>query len=104
MMKRTSNQLSPREAILRMEPYRPPSSGRGGKVRLDFNENTEGCSPRVLKKLKGFGVEDLAVYPEYQEALPQLARHFRVAPGELTLTNGTDEAIQLVVNTYVNAG
>ena len=103
-MKRNSSQLKPRQAILRMEPYRPPSSGRGGKMRLDFNENTEGCSPRVLRKLKGLGAEALAVYPEYADALPKLARHFKVAPSELTLTNGTDEAIQLVVNTYVNAG
>jgi histidinol-phosphate aminotransferase len=100
----SGNQLKPREAILRMEPYRPPSSGRRGKMRLDFNENTVGCSPRVLRTLRGLGSEALAVYPEYQEALPKLARHFKVGPDELTLTNGTDEAIQLVVNTYVNAG
>lgn len=73
-------------------------------MRLDFNENTEGCSPRVLERLNGFGIEDLAVYPEYEEALPQFAHYFGVAPNRMTLTNGTDEAIQLVVNTYVNAG
>jgi histidinol-phosphate aminotransferase len=96
--------LKPREAILRMEAYRPPAGGRGGKMRLDFNENTEGCSPSVLKGLKGIGREALAVYPSYEDALPRLARHFRVEPSQMTLTNGTDEAIQLVVNTYVNAG
>jgi len=73
-------------------------------MRLDFNENTAGCSPRVLKKLRGLRADALAVYPEYQEALPKLARHFGVSPSEMTLTNGTDEAIQLVVNTFVNAG
>ncbi|MBI4480137.1 MAG: histidinol-phosphate transaminase [Acidobacteria bacterium] len=95
-------QLKPRKAIVKMAPYRPPSSGRGGKMRLDFNENTAGCSPRALKRLSGLGAESLAVYPEYEKALPLLARHFRVAPNQLTLTNGTDEAIQLVVNTFVN--
>ena len=73
-------------------------------MRLDFNENTEGCSPRALQKLRGLGADTLAVYPEYEAALPQLARHFRVKSTELTLTNGTDEAIQLVVNTFVNSG
>ena len=96
--------LKPRDAILRMEPYRPPSSGRGGKMRLDFNENTVGCSAGVLKRLKRLRAEDLAVYPEYQEALPKLARYFRVTAEQMTLTNGTDEAIQLVVHTYVNPG
>lgn len=94
--------IEPRGAITRMEPYHPPSSGRTGKMRLDFNENTEGCSPRVRKRLRGFAPGDLAVYPEYEEALPQFAKHFAIRPDQLTLTNGTDEAIQLVVNTYVN--
>ncbi|MBI3933103.1 MAG: histidinol-phosphate transaminase [Acidobacteria bacterium] len=101
---KSKNRLKPRQAIVKMEPYRPPSSGRGGKMRLDFNENTAGCSPRALKRLRGLHGDTLAVYPEYEAALPQLARHFRVSATELTLTNGTDEAIQLVVNTYINSG
>jgi histidinol-phosphate aminotransferase len=87
-----------------MAPYRPPSGGRGGKMRLDFNENTVGCSARIRKRLNGLRAETLATYPEYEEALPKLARAFGVKPSHLTLTNGTDEAIQLVVNTYVNPG
>ena len=31
-----------------MAPYSPPTAGRAGKLRLDFNENTVGCSPRVI--------------------------------------------------------
>ncbi|MBI4460799.1 MAG: histidinol-phosphate transaminase [Acidobacteria bacterium] len=87
-----------------MDPYRPPSSDRSGKMRLDFNENTVGCSPRVLRRLKKIAAGDLAVYPEYDSALPRFAVHFQVAPDQMTLTNGTDEAIQLVINTYVKAG
>jgi histidinol-phosphate aminotransferase len=73
-------------------------------MRLDFNENTEGASPRVTRRLRGLRAEALAVYPEYEEALPKLARHFGVKPSQLTLTNGTDEAIQLTVNTFVDPG
>lgn len=96
--------LKPREAVRKMAPYRPPSSGRGGKMRLDFNENTVGCSPRVLRRLQHIAAGNLAVYPEYQEALPKFAAYFGVRPAEMALTNGTDETIQLIVNTYVNAG
>ena len=103
-MPNRKNGPRPRDAIVRMDPYRPPSSGRGGKLRLDFNENTVGCSPRVLRRLKRLAAGELTVYPEYQEALPRFAAYFGVAPEEMVLTNGTDEAIQLVVNTYVNAG
>ncbi len=87
-----------------MQPYRPPSSGRGKKMRLDFNENTVGCSPRVLQRMKKLTAAELAVYPEYEDALPRFAAYFGVRRDQLTLTNGTDEAIQLVVNTYVSAG
>jgi histidinol-phosphate aminotransferase len=97
--------LRPRPAILRMAPYSPPTAGRQGKLRLDFNENTVGCSPGVLEFLRRHLREDaLAVYPEYGEARAELAAFFGVGPEQLLLTNGTDEAIQLLVNTYVDAG
>jgi histidinol-phosphate aminotransferase len=88
-----------------MAPYSPPTTGRQGKLRLDFNENTVGCSPRVVEFLKQrLSREQLAVYPEYEEAVRVLAAHFGVEPGQMLLTNGTDEAIQLVVQTYVEDG
>ena len=97
--------LTPRDAVLRMNRYHPPTSGRRGKLRLDFNENTVGASPHVIDFIKRFvTAADLSIYPEYDHALEDLARHFDVAVDELTLTNGTDEAIQLLFNTYVNAG
>ena len=40
----------PREAVLRMLPYSPPTGGRSDKLRLDFNENTVGCSPSVVER------------------------------------------------------
>lgn len=95
----------PRAAVVRMAPYSPPTSGRAGKLRLDFNENTVGCSPEVVRFLRERLSEDaLAVYPEYEDARRELAAFFGVAGDELLLTNGTDEAIQLLVNTYVDDG
>jgi len=48
--------------------------------------------------------DGLSVYPEYVEAKPELAAFFGVSPEELIFTNGTDEAIQVLVNTYVDRG
>jgi len=88
-----------------MAPYHPPSGGRRNKLRLDFNENTVGASPLVLDFIKRFlTAADLTIYPEYEHALEDLATHFGVGTDELTLTNGTDEAIQLVVNTFIGDG
>ncbi len=97
--------LKPRPAVERMTAYAPPTAGRAGKLRLDFNENTVGCAPAVLAFLhEKLDAETLAIYPEYGAARAELAAHFGVPQSELLLSNGTDEAIQLLINTYVDAG
>jgi histidinol-phosphate aminotransferase len=86
-----------------MAPYSPPSSGRDGKLRLDFNENTVGCSPRVTAFLKQkLSEERLTVYPEYEATRHALAAYFQVPEEQFLITNGTDEAIQVLTNTYVD--
>jgi histidinol-phosphate aminotransferase len=100
-----SDALTPRLAVRKMAPYSPPTGGRAGKLRLDFNENTVGCSPQVIEFLREkLTAEALPVYPEYAEAMRELAAFFGVAPEEFLLTNGTDEAIQVLINTYVDVG
>lgn len=92
-----------RDAVSRMRPYHPPLEGRRG-LRLDFNENTVGCSPRALAALQALGAEDLARYPEYREAEAEIAAAFGHAPATCSLTNGVDDAIALVVATLLEAG
>ena len=100
-----AKRLRPREAILSMAAYSPPSAGRAGKLRLDFNENTIGCSPKVTEFLKSrLDESELATYPEYSDARRELAAHFRVDNEQMLVTNGTDEAIQVLINTYVDDG
>ena len=95
--------LQPREAVLRMAPYAPPTGGRQDKLRLDFNENTVGASPQVVEFIREhLNPSMLTVYPEYTEAKSELAEFFGVETDDFVLTNGTDEAIQVLVNTYVD--
>jgi histidinol-phosphate aminotransferase len=97
--------IKPRPAVAAMAPYHPPTAGRNGKLRLDFNENTVGCSPRVIDIIKDrIAAEGLTIYPEYGEAKGAIARYFNVDPSHFVFTNGTDEAIQVFVNTYVDDG
>jgi histidinol-phosphate aminotransferase len=104
-MKLPKGAIKPRPAVVAMAPYSPPTAGRADKLRLDFNENTVGCSPHVIKALKErLDAGRLAVYPEYGEAKAAIAAYFRVQPDQFTFTNGTDEAIQVFVNTYVDDG
>lgn len=97
--------LKPRRAVLDMAPYSPPTGGRAGKLRLDFNENTVGCAPSVIEALKNaLDAPALAVYPEYGTAKQAVAEYFQVRPEQFVFTNGTDEAIQVFINTYVDDG
>jgi histidinol-phosphate aminotransferase len=97
--------VTPRDAVLRMAPYSPPSGGRAEKLRLDFNENTVGCSPKVIEALRAYLTADaLTIYPEYAAATKDLAQFFDVSRDQFTITNGTDEAIQVLVNTFVPDG
>jgi histidinol-phosphate aminotransferase len=95
--------LKARAAVHDVKAYHPPLGGRRG-LRLDFNENTVGCSPRVLQRLRTISGEDLARYPERAPIEAMMAAHLKIRAEELLLTNGTDEAIHLVCETYLDAG
>jgi len=93
--------LPVRQAILDRRTYETPAEGRWGKIRLDFNENTTGCSKAALAALRRLNGKELAMYPEYQEPTKALARYFRVKPSELLLTNGGDDALRVFFDTFV---
>jgi histidinol-phosphate aminotransferase len=93
--------LPVRKAILERRTYEAPAEGRWGKIRLDFNENTTGCSATALAALRRLSGKQLAMYPEYQAPTKILARYFGVKPKELVLTNGGDDALRVFFDTFV---
>jgi histidinol-phosphate aminotransferase len=90
-----------RGALARMRPYHPPLEGRDGKLRLDFNENTIGCSPLVRQAIRNLTSAAVSMYPQQESARRQLAKFFGVHADELLLTNGTDEALHLIADTFI---
>lgn len=87
----------------KMSPAHTPIEGRGGALRLDFNENTAGCSAAALRAVRALTADQLATYPEYLVPTAKMARWFGVKPNELTLTNGADGALQHIVSTFVDS-
>ncbi|MGC2508958.1 MAG: histidinol-phosphate transaminase, partial [Acidobacteriaceae bacterium] len=92
--------LRPRDAVERMHEYHPPLAGRDG-LRLDFNENTFAPSPRVQAVLQRIAAETLTKYPERHHVEQIVAKHFGLADDAVLLTNGVDEAIHLLCETYL---
>jgi histidinol-phosphate aminotransferase len=95
--------LRARSAVQTIPSYHPPLAGREG-LRLDFNESTVGCSPRVLAHLRQLTPEDLARYPEREAVETRVAQFLQITPSQLLLTNGVDEAIHLLCQTFLEAG
>jgi histidinol-phosphate aminotransferase len=95
--------LEARIAVKNLHAYRPPLAGRQG-LRLDFNESTIGCSPRVLARLRSLDAEALARYPEREPVEGEVADFLGLAAPQVLLTNGVDEAIHLLCATYLEAG
>ena len=74
-------------------------------LRLDFNENTLECSPEVLRVLRTIGSADLTKYPEREPCREAGRRTFGTSVrNKLLLTNGVDEAIHVLCQTYLEAG
>jgi len=95
--------LEAREAVKNLRAYHPPLANRTG-LRLDFNESTVGCSPRVLARLRSLDAELLARYPEREPVEKEVAGFLGLDPAQVLLTNGVDEAIHLLCSTYLNPG
>ena len=86
-----------------MKEYHPPLSGRDG-LRLDFNENTDAPSPHVAEVLKRIACKQLTKYPERAPVEAVVADFLKLSAGQVLLTNGVDEAIHLLCETYLEPG
>jgi len=84
-----------------MARYRSPIANRL-RLNLDLNENTAGCSPNVLAKLQSLVAEDLARYPQRELGEQIVADFLEVSPNNVLLTNGIDEALQVICATYLD--
>lgn len=82
---------------MRLQGY--PNPGEG--LRLHLNENTGGCSPRVLEAIRNIGARDVSTYPEYSEIVRACARHFDVDPEWVLLTNGLDEGLLMAAVAHI---
>jgi len=78
---------------------KPPELYDG--LRLHQNENTGGCSPRVLEALARLRPDEVGFYPPYAAATRACAQYLGVDPDALALTNGLDEGIMGLAVAYL---
>lgn len=94
---------APRARVQAMKEYHPPLGSRD-ELRLDFNENTLACSPKVREVLGQISAGSLTRYPEREPVEEIVAAHLRLKPEQVALTNGVDEAIHVLFEAFLEAG
>ncbi len=94
---------APRLRVQAMKEYHPPLGSRDA-LRLDFNENTLACSPKVREVLGQISAGSLTRYPEREPVEAIVAAHLGLEPAQVALTNGVDEAIHVLFETFLEAG
>jgi histidinol-phosphate aminotransferase len=87
------------EPSVKSQYEKPPELYDG--LRLHQNENTRGCSPRVIEALARLKPEQLGFYPPYAAVTEACARYFGVTSDRLALVNGLDEGIMAVAVAYL---
>ena len=80
---------------------KPPELYEG--LRLHQNENTGGCSPRVIEALARLRPDQIGFYPPYTAATAAVAKYLGVPTDKITLLNGLDEGIMAVAVAYLRA-
>jgi histidinol-phosphate aminotransferase len=94
---------APRARIQAMKEYHPPLGCRNA-LRLDFNENTLACSPKVREVLGRISAGDFTRYPERSPVEAIVAAQLGLAAEQVALTNGVDEAIHVLFETFLESG
>jgi histidinol-phosphate aminotransferase len=83
-----------------MNKYEKPAELYDG-LRLHQNENTAGCSPRVLAALASLRPDQVGFYPPYETARIACGRYLGVDHDRLSLLNGLDEGIMATAVGYL---
>lgn len=82
-----------------------PAQGRYGKLRYDMNENPEGLPKEFVNSvLREITPEFLSIYPEPDRFLSKYAEFVGVRFENLVCTNGSDQAIRYLLETFGEFG
>lgn len=93
--------------IQEMKPYSAPLAGRRefSGILLDFNERTLPPSLNVQKAIQSLlKTNKIQVYPEYGNLEKRVANFVGVSTSQVMITNGSDQAIDLIFRTFTDVG
>ena len=94
--------LRPRQELIGLNTYEIASYPQNWDMKLDSNENYIGPSISVIKAIKNINPEQISQYPYYGSFYDSLSEIYGVKKSNIVITNGADEALCAVINTYIS--
>ncbi len=92
-----------RKHVTDSSSWKPPT-GRKSFIRLDLNEGYGSLTKTILSALKKFDAFTVTAYPEYEELNSALAKYSQIKKENISITSGSDHAIQMLLNLFFNEG
>ena len=94
--------IKPKKAVEKILPYSAPKYAKICTLKLDSNENPYGASKEVIYAIKDMTNAQISKYPHYGHLIDKLAQKFNLPDCEILPTNGADEALSVVINTFLD--
>ena len=96
--------LKPKQSVEKMSGYFVPMYENDWEIKIDSNENNYGPSPKVIESLKNCDYKNISFYPFYGELSQKIADYQGFKIDNIKVTNGADESIQAIIQTYLETG
>lgn len=85
--------------VINIERWKTPIN-RKDYLKLDLNENYSFLDKKILKKILKIDYFTISCYPEYDTLISLLTRYTNVDSKNITVTNGADQAIDLLLRLF----
>lgn len=95
--------IKPKKTLISANGYDIPEYIDKTKLKLDSNENLIGPSVKVIEAIKNITDNDIKYYPAYGELVRQIARYNNLDNSMILPTNGADDAIKVIFDTFIDA-
>lgn len=92
-----------KKSVENMTGYHVPMYEKNWDIKIDSNENNYGPSPKVIHALRECNYKNISFYPFYGELSKKIADFYGYNINNIKVTNGADEAIQGIIQTYMEA-
>ncbi len=73
-------------------------------LKLDFNENLIGPSPKVIRAIKHLNPSKIKFYPYYEKLVQAIANYNNTETENVIPVNGTDEGYRYIFDAYCSFG